>query len=160
MNKTVVKITESDFYSAQRLHLMSAAGRLTVIAFIAALVGFLLHEHFGVSLAAAVGGVVGFCSWLFSYHFIFLPIRCRRIYRQQKALHSETEISWNEETIEFKHEMGNTKMKWSNYAKYREDKNLFLLYQSDVIFNMIPKSSFSSEEQMREFRSHFSAIGN
>lgn len=41
---------------------------------------------------------------------------------------------------------------WQTFTRFRETNNLFMLYQSKVCTNLVPKRAFETEEQMNEFR--------
>lgn len=84
--------------------------------------------------------------------FVVIPRRVRRIFRQQKNLQRPLEFGWDRETVWSSSEIGNTKRPWSDFTKWRELKGLFLLYHSDVMFQMIPKRSFPNPDAVDEFR--------
>jgi hypothetical protein len=48
---------------------------------------------------------------------------------------------------------------WADYRKWTENGELFLLYQSDRLFQMMPKRAFASAEDMRELRDFLVAAG-
>ena len=156
-----VRISEGDFLKSQWLHSKVSIFRFFGVILIVAWLGYLLYEVFEISRPAVIGGVLGFLVWNLFYYVIYLRLRYKKIYRQQKKfLHSPTNVLWNEEFIEFRDEVGHVKLKWSDYAKYREGKYIVLLYLSDVLFHMIPKSAFESEEQMKDFMSHINSNTN
>lgn len=61
-------------------------------------------------------------------------------------------VEVNEETIKMKNPVFNSSVKWQLYIKAVETKNLFMIYQTKRLFDMIPKRAFSSNEQVEEFR--------
>jgi hypothetical protein len=44
------------------------------------------------------------------------------------------------------------KIKWPAMIKFRETRNMFLVYASKRIFYLIPKRAFTDESQVKEFR--------
>ncbi len=57
-----------------------------------------------------------------------------------------------------KNDMAEGRIKWSDFIKYKEDKGLILLYHSDCLFNIVPKSAFSSSQQLNDFLRHLGKI--
>jgi hypothetical protein len=45
-----------------------------------------------------------------------------------------------------------TTIKWPALIKFRETRNLFLVYPSKRMFYLIPKRAFTDESQVKEFR--------
>ena len=39
------------------------------------------------------------------------------------------------------------KLPWRDYRKWKEGKTVFLLYHTDAMFQIIPKASFSLDQQ-------------
>ena len=74
-------------------------------------------------------------------------------------LGAAVDVQWDKQSIEFNSESAHAKVKWSDFSKYRENEKLFLLYFSDVMFNIIPKTAFNSKEQLEDFKSNLSSIG-
>jgi hypothetical protein len=54
---------------------------------------------------------------------------------------------------------GQASRPWLDYVKSKEDNQVFLLYHSDVMFEIIPKSWFRSSEQVEAFRRLSSRAG-
>jgi YcxB-like protein len=46
---------------------------------------------------------------------------------------------------------GSSALAWSNFIRWHEDKNGFVLYTSPATFNIVPKRAFS-EAELKEFR--------
>lgn len=84
--------------------------------------------------------------------WLILPIRARRIFQQQKNLQRPYRVSWDAENVQTSSTSGSSKIPWADFLKWRESKQLFLLYRSDVLFQMYPKRYFTPE-QVNEFRS-------
>ena len=45
-----------------------------------------------------------------------------------------------------------SEMKWETFTRFRESKNLFMLYAGRSLFYMIPKRAFAGETEEAEFR--------
>jgi hypothetical protein len=87
------------------------------------------------------------------YRYVFLPMQTRKIFAQQKALNSPFEIEFDETEMTVSNEFGNHRMPWGNFAKWKEDSELLMLYHSDVMYNIIPKRFFSDPQQIEIIRS-------
>ena len=146
-------ITPSDYLNAQRLHrkraeifYFSASGTAVVIGLVLLATGLLFP-----GLLFVCGGIGGAVGELVT-SLIVLPWKVRRLHSQQKDLASPFTYTWNSEFLEATGVSGESKRAWKNYAKVKENKNVFLLYHADNLFEMLPKTWFTSREQEAEFR--------
>jgi hypothetical protein len=89
--------------------------------------------------------------------FVIMPWNVRRIFSQQKTLHSEHTTVISPETIESTSEHGSMKMRLSDFHKYKVGKDMILVYQSQVLFHMFPRRFFASEEDFQTFISYLEA---
>lgn len=154
-------LSENDYLAAQRLHRKEYVRRqslilaaLVLIGLIAAWAGYLLA---GAALfGAGAGGFIGelFCAK------VLMPRKHLRIFRQQVSLRSAYTYSWDSECISVVSEAGQAKRPWRNYIKSKESDDVFLLYHSDAMFEVIPKVWFHSLEQAEEFRRMALGAGN
>ncbi|WP_313204404.1 YcxB family protein [Stenotrophomonas sp.] len=101
-----------------------------------------------VLIGAGVGGVIG----AFVQSKLTLPRSVAKIHRQQAGLRAHNTYSWDEEWLSVSTEHGHARRRWSDYTKLRESGELFLLYHSDVMFEIFPKAWFNEQKQMDEFR--------
>jgi YcxB-like protein len=146
-------ISASDYLDAQRLHgervrrwyfYICAAVITAGIAFTA----FGLRRP-GVTLVfvAIIGLVVEYLIWTF-----YLPRKIRHLHRQQKDFALPFTYWWDAEFIESKSDNGQSKRRWRNYAKFKENETMFLLYHADNMFEALPKNWFRDQAQIDEFR--------
>lgn len=82
----------------------------------------------------------------------YIIMRPIAIYFRAKKSFNTNQILQEEVTYEFLPDRlivispySNSEMPWSKIYKIRELRNWFLIYQSDKLFNLIPKQSLSSE---------------
>lgn len=101
-----------------------------------------------VLIGAGVGGMIG----AFVQSRLTLPRNVAKIHRQQASLRAHNTYSWDKEWLSVSTEHGQARRRWSDYIKLRESAELFLLYHSDVMFEIFPKVWFNEQEQMDEFR--------
>ena len=72
-----------------------------------------------------------------------VPVAARRIYRQQRGLRQEVTLAWTREELAIQTALGQARLPWADYIRWREDRNIVLLFQSDAIFQMLPKRVLS-----------------
>ena len=151
-NKITFKLTDKDYYQAQWIHYKLSLVKFALIILVSIWFGYFLYSTSELSILAVIGSVTAWLLWYFGYYLIYLRLRCKKIYRQQKNLSLPVEYLWDHEGIHVSNENSSGRMLWSDFVKYRENKYLFLLYQSDVMFNMLPKSAFLNEGQLNDFK--------
>lgn len=82
---------------------------------------------------------------------LFLYLNTKRHYKSNKKLQKEITYEFTYETIDLKGEGFTSSFQWKDAYLVRESKNLFYIYSSKSIANILPKRYFSTEE-MQEFR--------
>ena len=78
--------------------------------------------------------------------FLLIKKAAQRIFAQQKLLQEESVLTWSETSYRAATEHSWVDMPWNYYAKVVDAKHVILLYQSDVLFNFIPKSVLTPEQ--------------
>ena len=151
-------VTEDNLLKAQWLHARPSGAKAALFLLVLALGGLYLYDQADITPGILIGGFVGGVLGFAAYYFVFLKYKCAKIYRQQKNLHTPYQFSWDNDGIYMKSEIAEGKMKWTDFTKRKENKTLFLLYHSDALFNIVPKSAFTNEQQLSEFSSHLVKI--
>jgi hypothetical protein len=97
-----------------------------------------------------------FCLLLGLFLIPFLDLRERHqvtsIWKSQPILQYPTIFEVNEERITVKNISFESHLKWQIYINFLETKNLFVLYETNSSFNILPKRAFISNEQLEQFR--------
>ncbi len=166
------RLSEDDMVHAARLFsLMSLRKPRTAISLAIIFVGcvVLMGSISGVffpldfdRLAEVWPFVVG--ASLLPFFLVFLlavvvnPRLARRTYRQQRSLHGEIGLNWTEEQLEFDSEYGKFAMPWSHFVRWGEDKHVFLLFESNRLYRIIPKRVLDAENE-RSLRRGLASIG-
>jgi len=83
---------------------------------------------------------------------VVVPLQLRRLYRQEKSLRLPSVWSWDEAGFSIENEKGCIKNQWSDLKKWKEDKDVFLLYTSDIYFYAVLKRAFTDDKAMSPFR--------
>jgi hypothetical protein len=149
-------ITEKEHAAAQRLHQKPrpAFAWAGILLLIVALVVLWLAFFGPYSHKAAVApwAILAFLIYLLLHWAVVLPLKWRRIYKQQQSLHRPFSLEITDDGISGESENLQGATPWSDYVRWKEGNGVFLLYWSDVLFQIIPFRFFKDDEQMREFR--------
>ena len=76
----------------------------------------------------------------------------KRSFRTFKALKVPFNLEVSEDLFFASAEYGESRLPWDIFLKFKEGKNLFLIYQADKLFHMLPKRLFASEAEIRKVR--------
>jgi hypothetical protein len=117
---------------------------ITLISILQRLVGHhpIFDEPFSMLFALAYLGIF----------FWFLRYLQRRNYRKQKMLSVSFRVSFDAESIRLVNEFVSSTLPWHIFHKWRENKYIFLLYESNAIYLIFPKRLFENSESINEFR--------
>ncbi|MCC4590907.1 YcxB family protein [Xanthomonas campestris pv. cannae] len=151
-------ITLEDYLIAQRLHQRRAVRRVLLAMAALLLSGLTLFafarhgsglDMLGVVFAAAGGGgLIGQTiqsTWT-------MPRKVRRLYAQQAALRHRLTCRWDEAGLEVTWADGHVRRSWRDYVRYRENPQVLMLYQNDILFDLVPTSWFADAAQRDAFR--------
>ncbi|PRH86255.1 hypothetical protein C5L14_18635 [Labrys okinawensis] len=108
----------------------------------------------------AIGAILIFVIGLPLLGQALVPRQVHRIYEQQKSLHLPFDISWNRDGAVVETGESRYVIPTANIRYWRESKEAFLLYQSDILFNFIMKRAFTSPRQLDSFRADLKASGS
>jgi hypothetical protein len=89
----------------------------------------------GIALLASIG-VLTICSAL---GYAYLPRRTRKLMVQQKAHHLPMEYLIDTDALAWKNEITDTRLPYQFVHKWAENDRIFLVYHSDMAFNVIAK---------------------
>lgn len=86
-------------------------------------------------------------GFLALYRYWLRPYQIARTYKQHKELASLFEMELTEDGYSIKNDYGSGKIPWKDFAKWKEDSRIILLYRTDNMFNMVPKRLLADETQ-------------
>lgn len=95
----------------------------------------LLHGS-ALAVAGAIGGIL-FCVVV---SYLSLPMRTRKLFQQQKLLHSALDYEVGEEAVTCVGPHTTTDMPYGLVYKWVENVDIFLIYHSDQTFQILPKA--------------------
>jgi hypothetical protein len=96
--------------------------------------------------------------WIIAYPIVLVLIhswwgyRARKVFLQYKALRAPREIRITDDAFHVQSEVGQARLPWSHFYKWKANKGIVLLYQSDRLFQMMPRHLFASDEQFNDFK--------
>jgi hypothetical protein len=168
MNRSVsLTLTADDYVAANRLHLLGYLRKRT------ALVNYtMLVLAYFVWVAAAYLGQWGAMGWLafnacfaavpvciIASYFLSIPITTRKTYRDHKTIHRPYTYSWSETGLAVASANGEWNLAWSDYLKWDENAQVFILYQAPRLFNILPKRALTAEQivDIRQCAGHIAA---
>ena len=77
---------------------------------------------------------------------LVVPFHAKRHFRQAAALRDEIEVTWDDEGVGFSGAHGNSRLVWGEFHRWAENDRLVLLYQSQMLYNIIPKRALTAEQ--------------
>jgi hypothetical protein len=130
-----------DFRKALRLHAQSSRLRriyIVVLSVLAPVLGFVVvlsrPQLFGQLFPALI-----VCLLFLFINLVSPWLGARQLWRGNPNLRGSIEFVFSEEMAKYWNASGRTETNWTSFAKWREDKSLFLLYINQSMFWCIPK---------------------
>ena len=160
MNRSVsLTLSAEDYVAANRLHCLNCFRRRGAIAvavlFVLAYAIWMTIAHIdrwpAIGVIALNAGFAAVVVFMIANYYWLIPITTRRTYRKHKALHRTYTLSWSETGLTVTGDGGEWKISWSDYLKWAENVEIFVLYQAPRLFNMLPKRALTPE-QIDDFR--------
>jgi len=143
----------ADFRKAQALHarrgkvatwsayyVMGVMALIAVVGGVLAIMGRFPWSYVLISALALAAVVI--------VRFVVVPRQLKRIFAQQKDLSSPFEMTLTDQEFTMRNEFGESHLPWDSFVKWREDKEMLLLYRSDVVFHMLPKRLLRSDDEL------------
>jgi hypothetical protein len=149
----------TDYLASQNLHLRQPLAARVLIFVLFSVLGLILV----VALFLAILGrldilvlvpLVFMGAFFVLYRYILFPRRVRQVFTQQKELSLPIEFEITEAGLNVSNELGSSLRPWKNFAKWKEDKDILMLYQSDVAYTMLPKRFFTDPQQIESIKRH------
>jgi hypothetical protein len=149
-----VLLDADDYAAAQALHTRWTARRtlFSLAAIVGGIVLVLLSHHWTIVAGCAlIGGAVSGAITFETLRRFLIPRRARRLFAQQKNLRRPTVFHWDDHGLSWTSVQSSGTTPWTDYLKWRENEHMFLLYHSDLMFQMLPKRAFRDAELLKSF---------
>ena len=155
--KLNIQLTPEDYVRANFLNLRPRPvfkwTGLILLIFVIVVFGISTFQAFAdrrdFVIPAVLAGSLAYLVFFFRFRW---PQRLKKIFRQQKSLRSPYLVELTDESVFMKSEIGESKMTWDFFLKWKENDVLFTLYQSDLLLHIFPKRCFASPEEVAQFR--------
>ena len=153
--KFTLTLTADDYIKARRLamrprpalrYIGIAVIVLYVISLVWQLIENLIYGHF----SSGFWQMLGLGVYLYAIFFIWMPFRVRKIFKQQKTLQVSSEVEFTDSHFLASSPNGTFQMPWKDFHKWKKNKEMVLIYQSEAIMHMIPFRSFQNPEDVSE----------
>jgi len=76
----------------------------------------------------------------------------RKIYSRNPRLYGKRTVIFDDEGLTSDSDIAHVEIKWSSFEKFKETKNLFLIYQTKDVAGITPKRAFPNPEAVEQFR--------
>ena len=153
-------ITREDFIDAQKLHRAKSprgiVRGLVLVAKVCVVAALMLlivlaavtrDRNLWLTYAPLVGLLV---MWTLLY-WVWAPFNWRRTYAKDRRLQDEFTTDISEDGVYMESSTFDANLKWGLFLRFLESDRVFLLYQTNRMFNLLPKSAFAPGE-IEEFR--------
>ena len=149
------ELTERDYLQAQWLHLKPRR-RYRIAGY--GVLALAVFASLSVIVASIAGRDPGMALMFFAPFLALLGVFLlqrhlfRRAYRSQPSLRGSHRYRFSADGFAAQSEVGQGEIRWDAMTRWREGPTLFLLYQADNLFHVLPKRWFGNGGAVEEFR--------
>lgn len=79
------------------------------------------------------------------FYYVYLPYKVKKIFAQQKEIQLPFKMEIGEGGVFIQNSMSQAARTWDMFTKWKENKNILMIYISDAAFVMLPVRLFSQE---------------
>ena len=90
--------------------------------------------------------LIGAAIVLFLTIRMVVPFHAKRHFRQAAALRDEIAVTWDDEGVSLSGAHGNSRLAWGEFHRWAENDRLVLLFQSQMLYNIVPKRVLTAEQ--------------
>lgn len=155
--KLDVQLTEDDYIKANFLHLRPRpaykfAGYFVLfLALLVLLISGYRAAAFHEQLFVPTVLILSLFS-LWYYFAVAFPKELKRIFGQLKERQEESFIEITDEGVSGKTAFGEETHHWNHLRKWKENKTYFIIYPADIVFIILPKRFFASQNEITELQ--------
>ena len=150
------QLTAEDYASAKKLH-MGILPLLIIIIFLPSAISLGLGWSSGFNNLPLICGSLIFSLLIIALWFpriLHKKIikRTAKLFAQQKSLQMPYEIDITDEFFQAHSELGEGKVPWTNFHKWKYSPTVILVYQSDILFHIFMHRWFASDGEFQDFK--------
>ncbi len=97
--------------------------------------------------------------WMYVGNWWLLPISVRKQLSRSKVLQGDLVVSWDADRIMFESSHGQSRWPWSDFYRWQESSGGLLLWQSDRVYNYLPKRILAADQVSEVCANLTSAVG-
>jgi len=144
-------ITPAEHFEMVKNVRIRTAGRLVRICLygVGVLIGVVSYQYLGQLFGVFL---ISLFTTLIILQIIMPYIIHRRIYSRNPRLYGRRTVIFDDEGLTSDSDVAHVEIKWSSFEKFKETKNLFLIYQTKDVAGITPKRAFPNPEAVEEFR--------
>ncbi len=154
------QLIEPDYIAANRLNFWEwvksrkALRLIVIVGLIYAGIGCGLAFSDGIRIspaniakisAIALFASISILTIFMALGYAYIPRRTRKLMAQQKAHHLRIDYQINDDTLAWKNELSDTRLPYNLVYKWAENEHIFLVYHSDMTFNVIAKDAAGTQ---------------
>lgn len=119
-----------------------------IVAIIVAMAWLLAREgeFLEVLLIMTGSGLVTLLLMIALLRWVSVPMSARRQFRQSVSLGEPVTFSFDEDQIELGNERSYARFAWGEFHRWHETDCYFMLYQSAMLYNILPKRDMSENQ--------------
>lgn len=157
MMKIEGKLEQTDYLNATLLHLQPTGVARILLYAILSIVGFFvvvliymtaLNE---LPVGLMIPGLF-LAAFVALYRYVLIPNQVKKIFNQQKNLSLPFELEITDAGLVGINELGKSTQPWNHFVKWKENKDLLILYHSDALYSMIPKRLCTDSSQVESIK--------
>jgi hypothetical protein len=95
---------------------------------------------------------IGLATFVVVMLFLVTNVSIRSIYRRNSRMFGRRTVTISDAGFVSDHPLGHSETTWNTFDKFRETKDLFLLYQSADLISILPKRVFATAADLEQFR--------
>lgn len=101
----------------------------------------IMNKAFFILGGVLLWAIVVLCLIVALNRFILIPRVARKVHAQQTDFQRPMTFHWDDEALTVEQTSGHWRRLWSEYRGWRRNDKSLLLYQSDLLFSLIPINS-------------------
>lgn len=148
--KITYRVSEQDYMDAYQLFVAHEPGFRRASRRVLPVIGVLVMVLPIVSLSEAPHNSPGLAviTILFGAYMLYcgfaLKLYFRKLYRRDRRLQQDSTAEIGEDGVHIIAPDSDSKMKWSSFIRILESDRIFMLFHTQWLFSVLPKSAFGS----------------
>jgi hypothetical protein len=100
-----------------------------------------------------IPGII-FIAFTFLLRYVHFPKQMKQEFFKQKELSAPFELEFTDNGMSTSNEFGTTTRPWGDFVKWKENRELLLLYHTDKVCSILPKRIFSDSQEIEIIKTY------